>query len=1466
MDVNFTASYVDTTAGLTRAGGTGGSGGQVTIDGGATGQLFSSGRFEAAGTTGGQIDLFGKSIFLIGATVDASAAVRSGGRIRVGGDYQGCNLAVPNALTVDVSSTTVLHADGVGGGGRVIVWSETSTEFAGGISARAGGFIEVSSHGQLTYRGQADAGKAGTLLLDPKDLVIASAPMGIFPHFNLVDPDPDDPDWGVLTVLDNGNLVAGGSDGSGNGIVGLFNGQTGALISALIQANSAVALTNGNFVATGKNGSATWGSGTIGVSGMVSVANSLIEGGSQYTPISVTPLTNGNFVVHGINWNGSEGAVTWCSGLAPTTGTVSAANSLVGTNTSDNVGGNGDQGGVTALSNGNYVVDSPYWNNSEGAVTWGNGMTGISGVISAANSLIDEDVFGGSTADDIVAVTPLTNGNYVVSSTQWNAAAGAVTWANGMTGVDGIVSAANSLVGNSQDVVGEGGVTALTNGNYVVVSQSWNDGQGAITWANGTTGITGAVSAANSLVGNSVAPDPADALGYGGVIPLTNGNYVVDSPFWNNYEGAVTWCDGTTETIGALSLANSIVGSMPEGEFNFGDQVGGGMGGSLTGGGVTALANGNYVVFSPYWHGSPDSSATGIGAATWGNGATGTAEIVSAANSLVGSSTSDFVGLRGVTALANGNYVVDSPFWNDATGALTWGNGMSGISGVISATNSLIGSTAGDELGYSDQAGAVTPLPNGNYVVLSSAPSLGGAATWENGSTGSIGTLSSVNSLIGVGANSGSVSVSVSVFPNSNYVVVVSGIDVSSVTWLNGTTGTTLDGQHTLDAQNTVYSLGGLDVVLPIQSGSAFVTNESQYPNPNVVSVDFTDPTLLTYPFGQNQTIILTPDFLTGTLDAGTNLVLQASDDITVISPIQETPTGSSGSLTLQAGNQLLLQAGIDMAGAYLNLSGTLAISIQGTTPGDGVTAGSYTQVNVTGSVNLNGALLDVSHIATTTPGTSFTIVQTTAGVTGQFSGLSEGAPMLAQDGTPFTISYQGNGGKNVVLTQSGVATQPGQLGFSAASYSATEGGANAIITVTRTNGSSGSVTVAYATGGGAAVAGRDYTSTSGTLTFADGVTSQSFTVPILNNGQTGGSETVDLTLSNPTDGATLADNFSAILTLQNTSGSSLVSQFHFSVAHAHVSRTAGLAALTVVRTGGVSSTETVQYATSDGTARAGTDYAAASGTLSFGPDVTAQTISLPILNDGQNNGDESLTLTLSNPTGGATLDSPITLTLTINDPFPQEPMPSNLPSVAGIFTHSSEAFSLFVAGAYGLYLKRLPDAEGLAYWIDQLQNQGVTDEKLETDFLSSGEYIASHGGTGNAWVIGMYQDLLGRNPDPAGLAYWTNVLSTGGSAYSVAYGFAASAEREGQRIAGDYEIYLGRQLDAAGQAYWVNQFLNGARNEDVVAGFLGSAEYYQNPDKGQSNRTAWIDSVFQDVLQRDPSAADLAFWLTQLA
>ncbi|MBS1795634.1 MAG: hypothetical protein JSS81_17395, partial [Acidobacteria bacterium] len=263
--------------------------------------------------------------------------------------------------------------------------------------------------------------------------------------------------------------------------------------------NSVTVLPNGNIVVTDTTYDAPGPINNVGAvylyDGATLALISTLTGGTAGDSIggSITVLANGNFVVTSFGWNNpsplaaNAGAVTFCSAVTGCSGTVSAANSLLGSSVNDQIGSNG----VVALTNGNYVVLSRSWNNPSlliadvGAVTWGSGTSGVSGVISSANSLI------GSTAGDFVGsggVTALTNGNYVVSNDVWSnpspaiANVGAVTWGNGTTGVSGVVSSANSLIGSTAgDNVSSGGVTALTNGNYVVNSSAWDNPSPAIT-------------------------------------------------------------------------------------------------------------------------------------------------------------------------------------------------------------------------------------------------------------------------------------------------------------------------------------------------------------------------------------------------------------------------------------------------------------------------------------------------------------------------------------------------------------------------------------------------------------------------------------------------------------------------------------------------------------------------------------------------------------------------------------------------------------------------------------------------------------------------------------------------------------------------------------------------------------------------------------------------------------------------
>lgn len=234
-----------------------------------------------------------------------------------------------------------------------------------------------------------------------------------------------------------------------------------------------------------------------------------------------------------------------------------------------------------------------------------------------------------------------------------------------------------------------------------------------------------------------------------------------------------------------------------------------------------------------------------------------------------------------------------------------------------------------------------------------------------------------------------------------------------------------------------------------------------------------------------------------------------------------------------------------------------------------------------------------------------------------------------------------------------------------------------------------------------------------------------------------------------------------------------------------------------------------------------------------------------------------SVTITRNGDDNNATVESTATV-------LGGGPMPDNLEAVAEQLTHNSVYYGAFVTWAYQQFLGRTPDVTGLLYWVGQLQD-GMTDEQLESQFLSTPEYIADHGGSDVNWVIGMYHDLLGRAPDGQGLAHWTSQIASGVSEYTIALGFAASAEREAIVISQDYLTYLGRTANQNDINYWVNQFLNGARNEDVIAGFIGSPEYYGDAHKGAGNRTTWLDSAFEDLYQRPPTASELDEWLAEM-
>ena len=231
----------------------------------------------------------------------------------------------------------------------------------------------------------------------------------------------------------------------------------------------------------------------------------------------------------------------------------------------------------------------------------------------------------------------------------------------------------------------------------------------------------------------------------------------------------------------------------------------------------------------------------------------------------------------------------------------------------------------------------------------------------------------------------------------------------------------------------------------------------------------------------------------------------------------------------------------------------------------------------------------------------------------------------------------------------------PGLLDFKSLSFSVTETGGVATITVQRLSGRGGPVAVDYATSDGSATAGADYTATSGTLHWASGDSAdKTFTVPVTWDGRGEGPETINLSLSNG-DGADLGPNTAAVIHVADDGASGPLQL----TATSYDVNEAGGATVTVTRSGGsLGGPVSVDYSTSDGSAAAGSDYTAASGTLTFGPGESSKSFTVAITGDSVHEGGESFQVKLANPGGGAALGSPASATINIadDDPAPAAP------------------------------------------------------------------------------------------------------------------------------------------------------------------------------------------------------------------
>ena len=237
-----------------------------------------------------------------------------------------------------------------------------------------------------------------------------------------------------------------------------------------------------------------------------------------------------------------------------------------------------------------------------------------------------------------------------------------------------------------------------------------------------------------------------------------------------------------------------------------------------------------------------------------------------------------------------------------------------------------------------------------------------------------------------------------------------------------------------------------------------------------------------------------------------------------------------------------------------------------------------------------------------------------------------------------------------------------GTIEFATAVESVSEGARSVQVGLSRLNGLHGSVSVTVQTVEGTAVAGVDYTSRSTTVTFAEGETSQTVSIPILDDRiaedkpRCGNcidptsdtafqNEIFYLQLLNPSGGARLGSQiWNTVEILDNDVA------FAFSEKEDSVGEVWMRENLTVRRIGDLTRTNHVSYATLDGTATAGLDFQAASGTLTFLPGEQEHSIQITLLPDRLVEKDETFSVTLQSPSEGTVLTSPAVIRVTLQD------------------------------------------------------------------------------------------------------------------------------------------------------------------------------------------------------------------------
>lgn len=406
-----------------------------------------------------------------------------------------------------------------------------------------------------------------------------------------------------------------------------------------------------------------------------------------------------------------------------------------------------------------------------------------------------------------------------------------------------------------------------------------------------------------------------------------------------------------------------------------------------------------------------------------------------------------------------------------------------------------------------------------------------------------------------------------------------------------------------------------------------------------------------------------------------------------------------------------------------------------------------------------------------------------------------------------------------------------GTFSFGTAATSSSEMNGSALMEVKRTGGSSGAVSVNYAATNGTATSPADYTAMSGTLNFANGEVSKILAIPVINDTLDEADESFSVTLSNPTGGATLGSPNTTTYTIVDNDPTPTVSIGDVTIAEGNNGTLNALFPITLSAASGQS--VTVNFATADGTATAGTDYEFKSGFNTFGPGETSRTIAVAIKGDPDVEPNETFSVNLTSVTNATLADSQGIGTIINDDGAP-----------ASNTVQFSQASYSVAEGAHftTINVTRSGDTSGAAS-VDYATQDGSAQQR--TDFtIALGTLSFAAGETSKSLTVLITDDSYVEGSETFSFTLSHPVGVTLGAQSTATLTIIDDAieqpgnlnDEAAQFVRQQYHDFLNREPDAGGLQYWTGQITQCGANQACIntqrravsAAFFVENEYQQ--------------------------------------